>query len=372
MNSSSNSQIEEHRARERGAVQLRENAESSSDAQSLHDNGHGPATPPLLLRANVGQRGVASLRAAAMQGAQRTYGNRAVQRFLSQQTYGGEVESDDLAKRIDSKSGGGSPLPTGLLARLGEGLGADLSGVRVHTDVEADKMARSVKSIAFTTGQDIFFSSGAYSPGSSDGLRLLAHEATHTVQQSEGAVEGTPTEMGVSVSDPSDSFEQEAERTADLVMSGQAGNLSGQAIASNHTDSSAAPAVQRYRSPDWDWAKNTIDSGMSGAFGLLGATPILGNVMNAGLGGMYMANSGIASVTGDEANAKRYYHGAQNSFLNAIPGFGNIRSGAQGLHDQNNFYQNLFGGGSKPPESSFDIYNRESAPKLDSFLSSLF
>jgi hypothetical protein len=43
---------------------------------------------------------------------------------------------------------------------------------------------------AFTTGSDIFFRNGAYSPQSSGGQELLAHELTHVVQQSTGAVGG--------------------------------------------------------------------------------------------------------------------------------------------------------------------------------------
>jgi hypothetical protein len=71
---------------------------------------------------------------------------------------------------------------------LEAGLGADLSSVRVHTGGEADHLARSVDAVAFTTGSAIFFRSGAYNPGTSVGLHLLAHEATHTMQQAAGPV----------------------------------------------------------------------------------------------------------------------------------------------------------------------------------------
>ena len=79
--------------------------------------------------------------------------------------------------------------------------------------------ARS-NSVAFTTGQDIFFRSGAYNPQSSDGLHLLAHETAHTVQQSQGPVAGTPGPGGVSISSPSDRFEQAANRAADAALAG--------------------------------------------------------------------------------------------------------------------------------------------------------
>jgi hypothetical protein len=61
--------------------------------------------------------------------------------------------------------------------------GADFSGVRVHTDAQSDSLNKSIQAKAFTTGSDIFFSKGAYDPGSQDGQQLLGHELTHVVQQ---------------------------------------------------------------------------------------------------------------------------------------------------------------------------------------------
>ncbi len=126
--------------------------------------------------------------------------------------------SEDIGARIQAKAGGGQPLDEAVQRRLEDGLEADLSGVRVHTDHEADELAQSVNAVAFTTGQDIFFREGTYHPDSTDGLKLLAHEATHTVQQTAGPVAGTPTAGGVSVSDPGDRFEQAAEQAANSII----------------------------------------------------------------------------------------------------------------------------------------------------------
>jgi hypothetical protein len=123
-----------------------------------------------------------------------------------------------IAQRIDAASGSGSRLDDGVQQHLEPHLGADLSNVRIHTDSEADQLSQSVNAVAFTTGQDIFFSSGSYNPTSTEGQHLIAHEVVHTVQQANGAVAGTPTAEGVSISDPSDAFEQEAEQVADQVM----------------------------------------------------------------------------------------------------------------------------------------------------------
>jgi hypothetical protein len=56
--------------------------------------------------------------------------------------------------------------------------------VRIHTDSNAAYLARRVNARAFTLGRDVVFGSGQYSPETSDGKKLLAHELTHTVQQS--------------------------------------------------------------------------------------------------------------------------------------------------------------------------------------------
>lgn len=82
---------------------------------------------------------------------------------------------------------GGRPLDTGLRAAMEGAFGTDFSGVRLHTDGQAEQLNRSMGSRAFTTGNRIFFAAGAYEPSSSTGQELLAHELTHVVQQG-GAV----------------------------------------------------------------------------------------------------------------------------------------------------------------------------------------
>lgn len=128
----------------------------------------------------------------------------------------------DLGARIQAAGGRGSPLPPGLQRTLESNLDADLSAVRVHTDGEADHLSRAVDAVAFTTGPDIFFRHGAYDPDTPQGAQLLAHEATHAVQQAQGPVAGTTRADGVSISDPSDRFEQAAEATAARIAAGGA------------------------------------------------------------------------------------------------------------------------------------------------------
>jgi len=124
---------------------------------------------------------------------------------------------EQLGRRILAASSGGRGLSDDVRNRLEDHLGADLSNVKLHSDGEADHLARSVNAVAFTTGQDIFLRAGAYNPDSPEGMRLLAHEIVHTQQQASGPVAGTPIPGGVAVSHPADPFEREAERLADRV-----------------------------------------------------------------------------------------------------------------------------------------------------------
>jgi len=61
--------------------------------------------------------------------------------------------------------------------------GHDFSGVRIHTDSNANQLARSINARAFTRGSDVVFGGGEYRPESESGKRLLGHELVHVVQQ---------------------------------------------------------------------------------------------------------------------------------------------------------------------------------------------
>lgn len=148
---------------------------------------------------------------------QNQVGNRAVQRLLVQRSGEGAFELDDeTAGRINQERGGGQPLDGGLQAQLGQTMGVDFSGVRVHTSPEADRLNQQLSARAFTTGQDVFFREGAYQPHSGSGQELVAHELTHVIQQGAGAVQGG---SGMTVNAPGDAFEQEADAVASEVTS---------------------------------------------------------------------------------------------------------------------------------------------------------
>ncbi|ADV68449.1 hypothetical protein Deima_2820 [Deinococcus maricopensis DSM 21211] len=126
-----------------------------------------------------------------------------------------EAHLRSVTQRVQARSGGGEALPASVQRHLEAGLNADLSRVRVHTDGEADTLSKSVNAVAFTSGQDIYFQNGRYDPHSPSGLELLAHEATHTVQQAQGRVA-----PGL---DPDAGLEQEAQTMgAQLAANGSA------------------------------------------------------------------------------------------------------------------------------------------------------
>jgi len=88
---------------------------------------------------------------------------------------------------IDAMRGGGAPLDPTTRTFMEPRFGHDFSQVRVHTDARAATVARSLDALAFTVGDDIAVAPGQYRPESDEGRALLAHELTHTIQQTGGA-----------------------------------------------------------------------------------------------------------------------------------------------------------------------------------------
>jgi hypothetical protein len=121
---------------------------------------------------------------------------------------GGQVHPE-VQSAIDSSRGSGATLDGGVRERFEPDLG-DLSDVRVHADDHADGLNRSVSARAFATGTDVYFAKGEYQPGSADGDRLIAHELAHVVQQ-----RGAPAGGALTVSEPGDALEREADDVAD-------------------------------------------------------------------------------------------------------------------------------------------------------------
>jgi hypothetical protein len=168
---------------------------------------------------------------------QQTVGNAAVQRFLAQRSGVGTSEVDDETQAsINSKRGSGQALDGGIAAKAGSAMDHDFSDVNVHTDSQSDQLNNQIGAKAFTTGNDIYFKEGAYDPNSGDGQRLISHELTHVVQQSGNT---SPGEGKMSVNDPNDQYEGEADSVAESVM-----NMSEQDVAQRQEEEMLQPKLQ--------------------------------------------------------------------------------------------------------------------------------
>jgi hypothetical protein len=104
---------------------------------------------------------------------------------------------------------------------------ADFSGIKIHTDSEADRLNKSIQAKAFTTQKDIFFKSGEYNPDTSSGQQLIAHELTHTIQQNSALTKKFQTnrqDSDIVQCDKKD-FEQKRKNLENFFSGGQEQNL---------------------------------------------------------------------------------------------------------------------------------------------------
>jgi hypothetical protein len=141
-------------------------------------------------------------------------GNRGFGQILSRMGDGGGILAGglvhpDVEAAIAATRGAGRPLDRSVAAALSPSLGTSLDGVRVHTGDGAAALARAVTARAFAVGNDIYFGRGEYRPGTSEGNELIAHEVAHTIQQ-----RGAPVDGPLTVSQPGDALEREAEAAA--------------------------------------------------------------------------------------------------------------------------------------------------------------
>jgi len=104
---------------------------------------------------------------------------------------GGEL-SNDIEGAVHNAKSGGKQLDDTIRQPMEQAFNADFRSVKVHTDSRSDSLNRSLSARAFTSGQDIFFRNGEYSPTSNGGQELLAHELTHVVQQNGTQIQAQP------------------------------------------------------------------------------------------------------------------------------------------------------------------------------------
>ena len=161
----------------------------------------------------------------------------AVQRQFNAAQQDFSATQAELVARIEARRGSGQPLPLAVRQQLEAGLNHDLSAVRVHTDAEADQLAKQLQALAFTSGKDIYFQSGQFDPVNK--FELLMHEATHVKQQDLGQVA-----PGL---DPDAGLEAEAKANETMLPKAavKAAPVTTTPTAPAQTTSAAPTAVQR-------------------------------------------------------------------------------------------------------------------------------
>lgn len=88
-----------------------------------------------------------------------------------------DTSSNSVYKALNLS--GGAPLHDSVRSRIEPALNTDLSHVRVHSGSTAQTAAQSINARAFTHQNNIYLGSGQ----SATDTKLMAHEATHVVQQ---------------------------------------------------------------------------------------------------------------------------------------------------------------------------------------------
>ncbi len=111
----------------------------------------------------------------------------------------------------------GQSLDTSTRLTLEPRYGHNFGNVRVHTDSRAAESAREVNALAYTVGRDIVFGAGQYVTQTRAGQKLIAHELTHVVQQSQSS---GALQVSSAISKPTDATEMEAEKIATRVVAG--------------------------------------------------------------------------------------------------------------------------------------------------------
>jgi hypothetical protein len=81
----------------------------------------------------------------------------------------------------------GQPLDAATRGFFEPRFGQNLNHVRVHADTRAADSATTMGAMAYTVGSNVVFGRDRFSPHSTTGRNLLAHELAHVIQQASGS-----------------------------------------------------------------------------------------------------------------------------------------------------------------------------------------
>jgi len=140
------------------------------------------------------------------------------QKTLQRKSVGEQENSSAPAIVNEVLRSPGTPLDPATRSFMEPRFGHDFSQVSIHADARGAESAQAVNALAYTVGRDIVFGAGQYAPRSSAGLRTLAHELAHVVQQ------GGSTQL-LSRKRQSESSNNSGAQHADSLASSGAGTL---------------------------------------------------------------------------------------------------------------------------------------------------
>ena len=143
----------------------------------------------------------------------------------------------------------GRPLNSAMRWFMEARFSQDFSQVRVHDDSKAAESADAVHAHAYTVGKEIVFGAGKYSQSNSS-RPLLAHELTHVVQQTQGAVGAGSEDVASAVADRV----SRGERVNGAAVGGapvslqrqEKGEVSGKTELTSTTGNATEPAVDGF------------------------------------------------------------------------------------------------------------------------------
>jgi hypothetical protein len=158
----------------------------------------------------------------------------------------------------------------------------DFGRLRIHTDEKAAASALTVNANAYTVGSHIVFGQNQYQPRSERGLRLIAHELAHVVQQQNVG----ETAARIKIGSPASAAETEAKNSANALTRGDR-------IAPIKSRTSN-PTVQRSLFGD-------VGGTLAGAGAGAGLGFLLGGPIGAGIGGLIGGVAGL--IAGDTVSA---------------------------------------------------------------------
>jgi len=140
-------------------------------------------------------------------------------------------------------------------------LGRDPGDVRIHTGEKAQQVADALGARAFALGSsDVYFGKGEYTPNTAEGLGVLVHELTHTMD----------AQVGAALSSSADTAEySEAEaraeaKEADAVRAAMEGGPEAAAAETQSIDSGrlAKAVVEELNKGDGKLSRRTGRSGL--------------------------------------------------------------------------------------------------------------